>query len=477
MRAVLEFIRKLPERLYKAMVCIFLLIIAAAMVVSTYKLKIVLCCAAAGTLVILRLSRSFRLGEAKWSDGKWLIVLSLVCFAVKFVWIYFMRIEPIDDYATFYYHAYNLSENWLVPYRYVAFFPHIMGYASFLSVFLSLTGHSYFLPMLLNVIMSVVSGVLIYRIVRAYLPTRAAATAYIFWIICPSQTMYNNLVLSEPLYTMLLLLFVYLFVLLTKREEKLGWWKMLLWGIALGAVLWSVNINRPIGAIIIIALFIWLLVLRADELKSKKHLLRWGCFMLSLLLAYSALGSVWNVYLESRLGEKPASVPGYNICVGFNIDSLGTWNVEDSEMLFHYSEDATPDEAQAQMLEVAKERIIEVAPELPRLFALKLRIFLSDDAACALYNSDIIPNFSAAWIICNLFYYFLLLLSLLGGWKMMKLSRRSAVFIMPLYFIGLTCAQMLVEVAYRYHYSLMPFLVMIPQFYLFKDTEEKESEI
>ncbi len=472
----MPYSKKLPELLYKAMVCIFMLIIVAVMILNSYKLKIVFCCAAVVLLIAMRLSRGFRLGKAKWSDGRWLLILSIVCFLAKFVWIYFMRIEPLVDYATFYYHALNLSENWLVPYRYVALFPHIMGYSSFLSVFLAIFGHSFFLPTFLNVLITVVCGVLIYRIVRAYLPTRAAVTAYIFWIICPSQTMYNNLVLSEPLYTMLLLAFVYLLTVMTKREEKLSWWKMLVWGLIGGALLQGVNANRPIAAIVFIALFIWLIVLRADELKNKSYLLRWGSFMLAAVITYSALGSVWGAYVESRLGEKGASVPGYNICVGFNINSLGTWNEDDSEMLYHYSEDASPDEAQQQMLEVAKDRIIEVAPELPRLFALKLRTFLSDDAGCAVYNSSLLPSFTAAWIVCNLFYYFLLLLSLLGGWKMLRESRRTALFIMPLFFIGLTCAQMLVEVAYRYHYSLIPFLVMIPQFYLFKDAKEKESE-
>ncbi len=471
----MSFVKKLPDLLFKAMVCIFLLIIVMTMVVSTYKLKIVLACSLVVFFVALRLSRSYRLGEARWSDRKNLLILSVLCFAVKFVWIYFMRIEPQVDFATFYYHAYNLSENWLVPYRYVAMFPHIMGYSSFLSVFLAIFGPSYFLPAFLNVLMSVVSGVLIYRIVRSFLPTRAAVTAYAFWIICPSQTMYNNLVLSEPLYTMLILLFVYLLTVLTKREEKLGWGKMLLWGVLMGAILWSININRPIAMVLFIALFIWLLVLRADELKNKKHLLRWGCFMLSAIIIYSALGSAWDVYLESRLGEKAASIPGYNIHVGFNAQSMGTWNEEDSEMLFHYgdAEGATADWAQQQMLEEAKARISAGGFSYLRLFKNKLCVFLADDAACALYNTDILPNFTAAWAICNLFYYLMLILSLLGGWKLLKESRKSSVFIMPLFFIGLTCAQMLVEVAYRYHYSLVPFLIMIPQFYLFK---KKESE-
>ena len=59
---------------------------------------------------------------------------------------------------------------------------------------------------------------------------------------------------------------------------------------------------------------------------------------------------------------------------------------------------------------------------------------------------------------------------------MLKTSHRSSVFILPLYVIGIICAQMLVEVAPRYHYSVIPFLIMIPQFYLFKKRNDSKAE-
>ena len=39
--------------------------------------------------------------------------------------------------------------------------------------------------------------------------------------------------------------------------------------------------------------------------------------------------------------------------------------------------------------------------------------------------------------------------------------------LLPLYVLGLTCAQMLVEVAGRYHYSLIPVLLLLGQAALF----------
>lgn len=44
---------------------------------------------------------------------------------------------------------------------------------------------------------------------------------------------------------------------------------------------------------------------------------------------------------------------------------------------------------------------------------------------------------------------------------MWKREQNYLTLLAPLYVIGLTCAQMLVEVAGRYHYSILPMLLMI----------------
>ena len=50
---------------------------------------------------------------------------------------------------------------------------------------------------------------------------------------------------------------------------------------------------------------------------------------------------------------------------------------------------------------------------------------------------------------------------LLAAVKLIKNLGNSGFGIMPMYVIGLTLAQMLVEVAGRYHYSIIPMLIII----------------
>lgn len=62
---------------------------------------------------------------------KMLFVLVIICLAVKLTWILTYKIQPLVDYATFYYTAEALSKEFVIDNNYIALFPHIFGYASF----------------------------------------------------------------------------------------------------------------------------------------------------------------------------------------------------------------------------------------------------------------------------------------------------------------------------------------------------------
>ena len=469
---------RISIQLYKLMIVIFASFFVLTTFISNYNTASILVYAMLASFVVVKFSKKYNSFFDTTSDIKLLIVLSLFCFLFKFLWIYYMRMEPKGDYATFYYSAVNLSKSWFCPNRYIALFPHIFGYSSFLSLFFKFFGESVFLATLLNVILTVVSGILIYKIVRNMISATAAVYAYVLWIICPSQTIYNSLVLSDPLYTTFVLAFVYFVVVIAKKEKSLNWIQMLFYGVVSAIILQCINVSRPIAMMLIITMFIWIFVLRFKELFQRDFLVKWLSFFAVMLAVYFSLGGLWNIYFTSRIGEAPASAPGYNIHVGFNVNSSGAWNAEDSELLFSYSdqEGATAEWAQKQMFNEAKKRITSGEIDFTRLFKNKLSFFLGKDSVCVGYCSDIIQEYEYMCMICDVFYYSMILLSLCGAYKMLKTSHRSSVFILPLYVIGIICAQMLVEVAPRYHYSVIPFLIMIPQFYLFKKRNDSKAE-
>lgn len=393
------------------------------------------------------------LGAAK----VWLL-LTVLCLAVKSAWVLWAQVPPEGDYATFWGYAQALAEEeTLTGARYMALFPHLFGYASFLGRFVALFGAGQMLAPALNVALTALSGSFLFLLGRRFWGIEGGSAAYLLWIACPSQTVYNSLVLSEPLYTALLLLFLWLVTgPLPRRAGRCA-----LLGAGAGLVLRWFNGVRPIGAVPLIALFLWRCCLAPDGLGEKGVRRRWLAFLGVLLAVYLAAGPLWSGHIASRIGEEPSSAPGYSVLVGFNPDSGGQWNPEDSELLYAYSDapGATAQDAQQAALEAARERIAG-GMDFFALFREKVRVFLGSDSACVGYCSSVVRHTKELSLACDGFYYLLLLLAGAAGGVLWRRGEGGAALLCPLYVLGLTSAQMLVEVAGRYHYSLLPVLIL-----------------
>lgn len=409
-------------------------------------------------LLLTAMKRLERLGAVRMC-----ILLTILCLAVKTLWVLLVRVEPAVDYKTFWITAQDLAAG-VTPRTagYVALFPHIFGYSSFLSVFIRLFGEQELLAPIINVVLSTISGILIYRLAHRAAGIRAAVLAYLLWIICPSQTIYNVFVLSEPLYTTGALLFILILSETADRAGNLGTTHTAAAGLCAGILLTGVNMTRPLGIILLLTMLLWLAFLKTPDFLEKPKRRTWLVFSSFTLAAYLLGGAAGDLAFERLIREEPTSTPGYSVCVGFNFESGGLWNMDDSELLNYFV--AVPDQdaqwAQEQMLDVALVRIRSEEMNLPRFFVKKIRNFLSDDAAAVYYLSASGETSAILGFICNAFYYALLLLAIAGALIMLKNGDISPVITAIIYFIGLTMGHMLTEVAGRYHYSLIPVLIL-----------------
>ena len=131
--------------------------------------------------------------------------------------------------------------------------------------------------------------------------------------------------------------------------------------------------------------------------------------------------------------------------------------------------------AQEQMLEEVKERLSSGEIDFPRLFAAKLAKLMGNDEGGAFYaQAELSPlAFKLSSAVSNVFYYFVVLLSLFGALRLFKKPVFSTVYLAPLYSIGLILAHLIVEVSGRYKYSLIPMLIIMAVF-AFGEFETKD---
>lgn len=388
----------------------------------------------------------------------WLLVL---CFIVNSLWIVFFKIEPSSDFAVYWNYALKLFEGNNTSDGYIALFPHIFGYSFFLSFFMKLIGTNGIHVPVINVILSCISGVLIFLICRKCFGKIQAVFGYLLWVFLPSKLIYNSMVLSEPMYTCLTLLFFLLVVICEEKNKTI----CCILGVLSGLVLAWINSLRPLALILIIALFIRIIFLtdyRQSTIEDfKKRLL----FTVFLIISYIPACSAWNNYTESILGEEIASFPGYNIYVGFNRETKGSHSQADMDVLlnYYYNEGLTVPEAQTRMLLHTKERISDGEKYNFNFFREKLRKFLGNDEGGAYYAlNELSPRqYSFLCVISNCYYYFLVFLTIMGCHVIWKNYCFIPVLIAPLFAIGLTLAHLIVEVAGRYHYSILPVLIIV----------------
>ena len=394
--------------------------------------------------------------------------LSALCLVLNAAFAFYFRPLQAADYRTFFQVARDLSNgNHPGMKDYVAMFPHILGYAAFLSVFLRIFGQSLVVAVAVNIFLITISGALLFYLAREMTNTFSSACVFFLWAVCPSKMFYNTMSLSEPYYTCLLLLFFFLFSRTVKRvgEEKTVWLPIALIALLCGGLLALVQSARPIAVIPVIAVIIWLLFLH-DKNQIKRTWKVWILFIGVMILSFVGGEKAWKAYATEQLEQVPPSVPGYNIYVGFNPDTNGSYSDDDMTMFqnLYFGEcERNAVAAQQLMLEAAKERVHSAGGGLPRLMLYKLKTLLSHDEGGAYYAMDSLTQrqYSLSCLISNVWYYLVCVMAMFGAVLLWSEQDRGVSMIVVLFTIGLILAQMLVEVAARYHYAVIPMLLMI----------------
>jgi len=423
----------------------------------------------AGALLFY-MRRRERLGRPKLFDSlsadRLALCIAAFCFVINLAWVLIIRIEPFSDYDKYWQVAISLATGTEIEDAwYIAMYPHILGTASFLSVFVRVFGQSVLMVSIVNVLLTTLSGLLIFYITLDIKDKETAAAASLLWAVCPCKLMLNSLVFSEPLYTCLILLFLFMLLRLHRdiSADSKYWWMCIVEGSLLGFLLQCINIVRPIAGILLIALFIWLLLLRGAELKNLRLWCSWAFVLLPFLFMYSAIGNMWTDHVARLVGMEPAAMPIYNIYVGFNEATQGQWSPEDMDLLFSYMSQpgVTPSMAQESLIPLLQERMSS-GIDYFRLFSSKLIAFMGNDELGGYTYRFTRPEMfvKLGMVIGNVFYYGVLLLAVCGLVGMFREKQRSSVLMLPLYVLGLTLAHMLVEVANRYHYSIIPMIII-----------------
>ncbi len=451
--------------------------------------RILLMSAALSAALLIFFAKGIKKHTFKIRTSLLLLILIGITALPRVISIHSLHVLPKGDFKLYYSLTSSLVKGEPVIDGYVALFPHVIGFPFVLSAFYRVFGSSVMVAQYLNVVLGCGIAILLFFLGKALSGRKCGFAAALLWALWPSQIFYTTLLATEPLYTLLLLLFLLLFHSAATTGKSFG--QAALYFGLLGIFCCGINAIRPFGLIFLIALACYyLLCTRKNVLPNQKFSRKaalYGILVLSYLISFNGL-----TYILSSIGnmEIAKSPIGFNVYVGANLDSRGAWNSEDSKMLEHLMKEPgyTAQNVHSTLLKMGIERFKEHMSQNFFLLKEKFKGMWAEDYDVLWYIwSALDPEkpspfnyefyFKLLIKLCNYYYYTILLLCAYSGFRAIK-SRQTGYIVLPcILVLGMAAVHLIVEVHGRYHYPAMALFALIASYGLFGFTKENSPKV
>lgn len=394
-------------------------------------------------------------------NNKKLNILLTIGILIRIILIFLNYGEPYSDYQNFYNSSINFA-NYGTINKYIEVFPHLIYYIICLGSIFKLFGTSYTLVVILNVFIDILATLILIKFFKS-------KTAGVIWLLNPINIMWCSIAHPTVITNFFLLLsFLILFKLLNSlnKNNKKDLYKK---AIFFSAILSIANLFRPIMIILLIALLIYFFILKISKKDLKKYLIVTIIILGSYLIFNKSISFMTNNLLSNNIAD---TTVGWNIYVGSNMKSNGTWN-EEQQIEFNklFNSNTSPNEIQEHFLEkgVNQYKNNGLINNI-KLFIKKAIVLVGspDSLTCYVFNkmqSNSIPNYIQfiLKIITSTSYYILLLFNIIFAYKKLRnINRNDDVYILQLFIIGVISSHLLVEVSPRYCLMLIvPYTLLI----------------
>lgn len=416
-------------------------------------------------------------------------ILMVLTVIPRAIWISLVNVLPQSDFLAYHKFANLIIEGKVAGNTYISLFPHYLGYSSFLSGFYKIFGSEVIVAQILNVLICCGITALIYIIGKRVFGNEVGIFAALIMVFWPSQVFYVVLISTEALYTFLLLLSVYLFIRILDSKSSIGIAIIML--IILGMECAITNSIRPFGVIMLTAMGIYYLFFyKQNFVILKSVLLSKSVCLAAMFIGYVVLSSGITGLVHSAVKKDIPKFPaGFNMYVGANYKSEGTWNIEDANTLMELIKKpgSTPQETHNELIGMAIERVKQYSIKTDiNLIYNKFKTMWAVDHDSLVYIKAGLDKSKPSRIsyekyerllvkISNYYYYAMLILCAIGVVCLLKRKEINKSLLLILLALGIASAHIILEVAGRYHYPAMSIFSLIASFGLVNARQIKRA--
>ena len=443
-----------------------------------------------GALVIFAKIRTrLHMERRGWLAAELVIVAALIAAGtyLRFWVIQNLPMQPMSDFKTYYEIADMLSRGTLLSQGpgycdYISQFPHVIGFPFILSLIFRVTGASVEVGLFFELFVAAANILLVYLLARSLGGRVAGIIAVALEAFWPSQIFYSNQIASEPVFTLMVLACLLLAAHLLKERSSIKWGRQFVLYVLLGVLLAISSALRPLGIIILVAILICVIFsgrnLKSPNLKSAgKNILEKGWMRaLIVLFVFLLCSSVTKSCIADAIDRQPANSSssfGYNLLVGMNIDSIGTWDQSDSTLFSDtFKATGSADSAHQACLNLAIQRIEGNPSGILNLMAEKYCYLWRFDDYGIQWNllfmdqqGTLTPELKTMlndFLFMNDTYYiFVLALAAIAGFFLWRRKKGSRVQMLMLIFLGTAAAHLFLESQNRYLYHVLPIFAVM----------------
>lgn len=279
-----------------------------------------------------------------------IILIFLLCFIPKYIFIVNNLFTPISDFGYYYYSALRFSRRDVFeagPYMLIVA-PNTLAFVSYLGIVLKLFGEGIVIPLVLNLIYSSLSAVLIYIIVKKFMQESLAFFTSLIFALSPSMFFYSINIAIEPLPLFLSLLSIVIYLISSECKNSI---KKYFYNMLCGAIMGIAYIVRANS----ISFFIGILV--CEMIRNKNNFTSKFKSLLAVIIPFIFVYALYKIYQNNVFKINMPPAIGWPLFEGLDIKTYGTWSAENSNVLFELLESVPPNQVQPALLKLAIERI------------------------------------------------------------------------------------------------------------------------
>ena len=391
---------------------------------------------------------------------KFVVLLFIIAFVVRYLWIIFVDTYPTSDFKIMYDAALELAKGNYESVFYTGYFSvwvYQLGFTGYLAIILKLFNNSLFVVKFINVIIISFITIIIYFSAKKLVNEKIARIPAILYALYVGSIVNTSVLTNQHLAT--LLFYLAILLILSDVNRKFRWILVGLF-IALGQII------RPEGPIVILALLLFFIFKNINDIKElKKSLLEFCGIVLtiSIIIKVVSFGFINAGITQYELSNRD---PLWKFVCGFNHDTKGTYSAEDSDYLGQFG--GIGSERQKAELELIKERLSQ-PKKLAITLAYKYTIMWAlNDTSLQLSFTENVDKpmlYDISLKLEKIQYIIITVMFMLG---IINIIKRKDGFnnnhIYLIIFLGYVLAHLLIEVQTRYRYFALPIFFIIASY-------------